>query len=233
MRQCRWCSKDISHKGASALHCNRRCKRGFSVSKRPRTPQTGPECRQCGAVIANKAPYQAYCSTSCKSKWHHTDPRGSYYVPPVPPEVKAARLAKKCPLLHPKPAKDVTFLTCVTCSAFTIRPVYCSGQCSRAAERKTAGYRLTQKRRRSERRALLAAARVDGLTNKDLATKVNAQGGQCHWGPHPHGENYHLDHVMPIALGGGHNLDNLVASCPSCNQAKSAMHPEDWVALLG
>lgn len=32
--------------------------------------------------------------------------------------------------------------------------------------------------------------------------------------------NWHVDHVIPICKGGGYNIENLVASCSSCNHTK-------------
>lgn len=39
---------------------------------------------------------------------------------------------------------------------------------------------------------------------------------------------YHLDHKMPLALGGAHEDDNFQLLCVDCNQSKGAKHPDDW-----
>ena len=36
------------------------------------------------------------------------------------------------------------------------------------------------------------------------------------------------DHVIPVARGGGHDDDNLVTACVSCNRSKSDKMLEDW-----
>lgn len=41
-------------------------------------------------------------------------------------------------------------------------------------------------------------------------------------------ENYHCDHVVPVARGGRDDMDNLAASCVACNLSKAAKAPEDW-----
>lgn len=41
--------------------------------------------------------------------------------------------------------------------------------------------------------------------------------------------DWHLDHVRPIAMGGGHVWANLVAACPSCNLSKSNRLPDNYL----
>jgi hypothetical protein len=41
-------------------------------------------------------------------------------------------------------------------------------------------------------------------------------------GSHPPEVVLHVDHIDPVANGGGNNTDNLVTSCESCNQGKGA-----------
>lgn len=46
-------------------------------------------------------------------------------------------------------------------------------------------------------------------------------------------KNYHVDHVMPLALGGGNGPDNLQILCPRCNLEKRAKHPDAWAKENG
>ena len=46
-------------------------------------------------------------------------------------------------------------------------------------------------------------------------------------------KNYHVDHIMPIALGGGNGPDNLQILCKSCNLKKNSKHPIDWAQQNG
>lgn len=39
---------------------------------------------------------------------------------------------------------------------------------------------------------------------------------------------FEVEHVVPKKHGGGNNLGNLVASCPSCNRDKGDRTPEIW-----
>jgi hypothetical protein len=44
---------------------------------------------------------------------------------------------------------------------------------------------------------------------------------------------YHLDHIMPLALGGLNNDTNVQLLTPSCNLRKGAKHPVDWARQNG
>jgi DNA repair exonuclease SbcCD ATPase subunit len=44
---------------------------------------------------------------------------------------------------------------------------------------------------------------------------------------------YHLDHKMPLALGGSNTDDNIQLLCPPCNLEKSAKHPIDFMQSKG
>jgi len=45
------------------------------------------------------------------------------------------------------------------------------------------------------------------------------KGRSCHWCGQPAGT---VDHVVPAALGGGHDLANLVPACRRCNTLRGA-----------
>lgn len=44
---------------------------------------------------------------------------------------------------------------------------------------------------------------------------------------------YHVDHIMPLALGGTNTDDNVQLLCPACNLSKSSKHPIDWAQANG
>lgn len=46
-------------------------------------------------------------------------------------------------------------------------------------------------------------------------------------------EAYHLDHIMPLALGGLNSDENMQLLCPQCNMQKSAKHPIEFMQQRG
>jgi 5-methylcytosine-specific restriction protein A len=53
----------------------------------------------------------------------------------------------------------------------------------------------------------------------------------CHWCGSTM-QQVTIDHVIPIACGGSHTPENLVASCIKCNCSKRSLLPSEWVARL-
>lgn len=41
-------------------------------------------------------------------------------------------------------------------------------------------------------------------------------------GEHPPSVILHVDHIHPVAAGGGNDMDNLITACSACNQGKAA-----------
>lgn len=44
---------------------------------------------------------------------------------------------------------------------------------------------------------------------------------------------YHVDHVMPLAKGGGNGIDNLQILCPPCNRSKNDKDPIEFMQSRG
>lgn len=71
--------------------------------------------------------------------------------------------------------------------------------------------------------------------SSDLAERLlKAQRGKCaNCGCSLKKSGHHLDHIVPLALGGA-NLDtNIQLLCPPCNHSKSAKDPIAWAQSLG
>lgn len=92
------------------------------------------------------------------------------------------------------------------------------------------------RRRKAGRLANYARyARTKGKLSKGIADKLmKLQRGRCAVCRRDVSKGkYHLDHVMPMALGGVNEDFNMQILCPPCNQRKSAKHPVDFMQSRG
>ena len=80
-------------------------------------------------------------------------------------------------------------------------------------------------------------ARIKGsggqITAEQIAALYAKQRGRCAACRKALKGQYQLDHVMPLALGGEHTIENAQILCSRCNQSKHAMHPDAWAARTG
>lgn len=85
--------------------------------------------------------------------------------------------------------------------------------------------------------AALKSARRRGAsgsyTEREIAELFRQQKGRCAICRCKLGDNYHRDHIEPIALGGTNWIRNIQLLCPPCNLAKSYKHPVDFMQSLG
>jgi len=69
-------------------------------------------------------------------------------------------------------------------------------------------------------------------TAADIRAQYARQKGTCFWCHEKVRDTYHVDHVMPVILGGSNGPENLVIACPTCNLSKGAKHPQDFAGRL-
>lgn len=74
-----------------------------------------------------------------------------------------------------------------------------------------------------------------GTLSKGLSAKLfKRQRGKCACGcSQPLGNNFHRDHIMPLALGGTNTDDNMQLLRQRCNNQKHAKHPIDFMQSRG
>lgn len=74
-----------------------------------------------------------------------------------------------------------------------------------------------------------------GTLSKGLAERLfQLQRGKCACGcKQPLGDNYHRDHIIPLALGGTNTDDNMQLLTATCNLSKGAKHPIDFMQSRG
>ena len=73
-----------------------------------------------------------------------------------------------------------------------------------------------------------------GRLSSDLASKLyKLQKGKCACCSSPLGDDYHLDHIMPLALGGLNVDGNMQLLTATCNMQKNTKHPIDFMRSKG
>lgn len=76
--------------------------------------------------------------------------------------------------------------------------------------------------------------KAGGKLSPDLAERLyKLQRGKCACCKKPLGDKYHLDHIMPLALGGTNADDNIQLLRAECNGQKHAKHPVDFMQQRG
>jgi 5-methylcytosine-specific restriction endonuclease McrA len=87
---------------------------------------------------------------------------------------------------------------------------------------------------RARTRNRRAALRTAGSHSAaDVRAIYSKQKGKCAYCRRSVGRSYHVDHVMPIKLGGENYRTNLQITCPECNVRKGASHPIDFAQSIG
>lgn len=88
-------------------------------------------------------------------------------------------------------------------------------------------YKANRERYRAYVRNRRAAMRrVDGShTQDDVLRLYSYQRGRCAHCGTKLGDDYHVDHVVPISRGGSNSPGNLQLLCPTCNKSKGAKDP--------
>lgn len=69
-------------------------------------------------------------------------------------------------------------------------------------------------------------------TRNDIRELYRTSGGLCWWCGKEVGDNYEVDHRIPLAKGGSNAPENLCISCPECNRSKNANMPWDFNGRL-
>lgn len=113
------------------------------------------------------------------------------------------------------------------------RKLYESANKEKIAARKVL-YRAKNPQRFRVARQNRRARSNGGVLSKGLPAKLfKLQKGKCPCCNKPLGENFHLDHIMPLVLGGSNTDDNIQLLRATCNLQKSAAHPIDFMQQRG
>lgn len=90
----------------------------------------------------------------------------------------------------------------------------------RSAYSKTLVGRAVRARSDHKRRAAKCGAVAEDVDKRLVFERDNGLCGICNLEVDP--GDWHLDHVVPLARGGGHTYDNVQVSHPRCNMVKGA-----------
>lgn len=80
-------------------------------------------------------------------------------------------------------------------------------------------------------------ARMAGIggryTDANVKTLMRIQGGRCVYCKDDMSKGFHVDHIMPLSLGGSNDRKNIQLTCPTCNMRKNRKHPIDFAQQMG
>lgn len=82
-------------------------------------------------------------------------------------------------------------------------------------------------------RRALARGSEGKHTAADVKARYDKQRGVCPGCSASLKPGYHVDHIMPLKLGGSNGPKNIQLLCPFCNMSKNAKHPIDWARSKG
>lgn len=89
-------------------------------------------------------------------------------------------------------------------------------------------YRAMVRSRRARRKARERGA--DGcFTMMDVVAIHENQKGLCFYCGVDLVNDYHVDHFVPLSMGGSNNPSNLRLSCPGCNALKGVRNPHEFI----
>ncbi|HQU83931.1 MAG TPA: HNH endonuclease signature motif containing protein [Pyrinomonadaceae bacterium] len=125
----------------------------------------------------------------------------------------------------------------------TVKPISCFTKHARTADgfryqcneclsefRKTLEYQNQNRKHKHTRRARENNAE-GSFTADDVSKIYHSQKGCCKYCLVEVGNDYHLDHIIPISRGGTNYPENLQILCETCNLRKAKKTPEEFFQI--
>lgn len=227
--QCAGCGKQMLGGKATARYCNKACWQLHREEKtRDRDAVRARNCAHCAAVFVPKlsqikAGVGKYCSRTCATSggaFQHLVERENLE------KANAARLKsiQENGTKHRKGAANPNWKG--GRAATRQRRGGAENQYRREYRKKNRERVLEFSRRRQQRKT----GRLPRGTIQRIGT---AQRWRCAICAVSIISKYHMDHIMPLAKGGGHLPGNIQLLCPACNVRKSDKHPIDYMQERG
>lgn len=85
--------------------------------------------------------------------------------------------------------------------------------------------RTRERNRRNLRKRLVAEG---SHTNEEKLRLIKEQDNKCNCCGYDLSDGKHIDHIMPISLGGSDYIENVQWLCQVCNSVKADRHPDEW-----
>lgn len=104
--------------------------------------------------------------------------------------------------------------------------------CKRLADRRAAKRNPLRVRAKAARRRRWARKSETHYSATDVKGRYSLQQGRCWWCREPVGDDFHVDHVIPLSRGGSNGPENICISCPSCNYNKGNQLPTEYAGRL-
>jgi 5-methylcytosine-specific restriction endonuclease McrA len=227
----KFCSRACYHSSRERLITCERCGKQFKrndSTKRPtrfcsnvckRTGWNAPRsCAQCGTIFTpTNMRGQRYCSKVCGLIGHHAQDLAEGKRPPHV-ELTCQHCGKVFSVFPSAANREDRDL-----------PIYCSKPCKHAGQTKSEEHKRQRKTAGAARRRALKLS-TGPFEIIDARVIVERDGAVCHLCGQPidlalHGWNpmgLTLDHVIPLARGGPHTIDNLKPAHRVCNTSKGA-----------
>ena len=70
-------------------------------------------------------------------------------------------------------------------------------------------------------------------TRDEVLCMLVDQDGKCAYCEKPLGDDYHVDHMVPLSRGGRNDWENLAVTCPTCNLEKGPKTVEEYINHRG
>lgn len=195
----------------------------------------GKECRRCGA----RKPAECFAVSARMFDGLNT------WCTPCTTAARLERLARPGELERIAAKARETGKTCTGCGEHYPDPAsgfaYSKreGFLAKCRACRAAAWKALSPEQRREQRYNARALRRARLKNApgshtldDVRRQYQAQGGRCYWCTADLGDDFHADHLVPLARGGSDYPENIVCACPSCNLSKNAKTPDEYRAWL-
>lgn len=196
-----------------------------SKANRARSYVTSKICKQCGGV-------EFYADGRCKA-CRKAQSAARYKANPEKAKARAAAwaaanyervLARMAAYYAANPGK-----VAAKCAAWYAANAEAAKQKSRDRAKANPGAVRAAWQNRRARKIAAGGSLSPGLAKRLL----KLQKGKCACCGEPLGADYHMDHIMPLVLGGSNTDDNMQLLRSRCNQQKCAKHPVDFMRARG